>query len=550
AVVALPLALAFGVASGAGPLPGLYGSIFIGFFAALFGGTPSQISGPTGPMTVVLAGVISKFPGQPDLVFAAVALAGVFQMVMGALDIGQYIRLVSLSVTSGFMSGIGCIILCTQSLAILGSAPAPNCLAAFKALPQALQAINSQALAVGLLALACCYLTPKKISRIVPGSLLGLITGTLTAVYARLDVPRLGAIPSGLPQFRLPAVPQSMYPQVIQAALMLAALGAIDSLLTSLVADQLTQDYHDSDKELVGQGLGNAISGLFGGVAGAGATMRTVVNIRAGGRSPISGAVHSIVLLAVVVGLGRFAGAIPLAVLAGVLLKSGWDIIDWKYIRRARALSKSSVLIMATVLLCTMFGDLIAAVALGTVMNSLIYTKKMAAVQVESCTIVCSEEDAADGSCNLQLSETKLLRQAAGRVSLFNMQTVFTFNAANGILRKLLPAMSYYESNILDLSNVELLDDTAALAVDDLIDHSNSLSKTLYVCGANKQGADMLHRLGVAAKLPAAMADPTVHRRVCLQYAVQQLGSPEILSTSNPDSQSNPLLGQPEPALP
>ncbi|MGY8992885.1 MAG: SulP family inorganic anion transporter, partial [Rhodospirillales bacterium] len=294
AVVALPLALAFGVASGAGPLAGLYGAIFVGFFAALFGGTPTQISGPTGPMTVVMAAIFVKFSHDPALAFTVVIMGGGFQILFGAMRLGRYIALVPFPVISGFMSGIGCIIMILQFAPLIGATPSiGGVLDTVTSLPGILANAEWQAAAVGLLALTIASFTPRPIASLVPSSLIALIVGTSLVWLFLPEASVLGNIPSGIPTPHLPHWTWTALPDMISSALILALLGSIDSLLTSLVADNITRTSHHSNRELIGQGIGNMIAGLFGGIPGAGATMRTVINVRTGGETPISGMLHA-----------------------------------------------------------------------------------------------------------------------------------------------------------------------------------------------------------------------------------------------------------------
>lgn len=377
-VVALPLALAFGEASGAGPIAGVYGAILVGFFAALFGGTPSQISGPTGPMIVVFAGVFASLSGDLSLVFATVVLAGALQIAFGVLGFGQYIRLVPYPVVSGFMSGIGCIIIALQLARLFGHEPAESgTIPALMEVPTAVTNPNMGALGVGLLTLAIVFFWPSNWGRYLPGPLAALITGTLVSL-ALTGVPILGAIPTGLPDFIVPSFSSATILIVFEAAIILAILGAIDSLLTSLVADNMTRTRHHSNRELIGQGIGNMAAGFFGGIPGAGATMRTVVNIRTGGVTKISGMLHSLLLLAVVLVLAPLASKIPHAVLAGILVKVGYDIIDWSYLRRAHRGPRFDLLLMVMVLSLTVFVDLITAVVAGVVVAAIAFVKQVA----------------------------------------------------------------------------------------------------------------------------------------------------------------------------
>ncbi|MEQ8178368.1 MAG: SulP family inorganic anion transporter, partial [Amphiplicatus sp.] len=383
-VVALPLALAFGEASGAGPIAGLWGAIIVGFFAALFGGTGAQVSGPTGPMVVVFAGLFASLSGDPALVFAAVVLAGLLQILMGVLKLGQYIRLVPYPVISGFMSGIGVIIIALQISRLFGHEPeGGGTIPALAAIPAALSNPMLSAVFVGAVSLAVVFAWPKSWGKWVPGALAALLIGTVASLFAQ-GAPVIGDIPTGFPDLRLPKFTGDAMVLVIEAAVILAILGAIDSLLTSLVADNMTRGHHKSNQELIGQGVGNAVAGLFGAIPGAGATMRTVVNIRSGGSTRLSGMTHALFLLTVVVSLAPLAERIPHAVLAGILVKVGWDIIDWSYLKSAHRGPRWDLALMALVLALTVFVDLITAVAAGVVLASLAVVKQIADLQLEA----------------------------------------------------------------------------------------------------------------------------------------------------------------------
>ena len=313
-IVALPLALAFGVQSGLpdGAIYGLWGAILVGFFAALIGGTNTQVSGPTGPMIVVFAGVVVSIGVDSlPLIFASVVLAGLIQIALGVLRFGQYINLVPYPVVSGFMSGIGVIIISLQLPRFFGVTPdEPGPVNSLLTMPYAFQNANFIALLVGGLALAIIFLWPKKIAKWMPGALAALIIATVLSIFIP-GAPTLGNIPRGFPDLIIPQISVAELSIILKAAITLALLGSIDSLLTSLVADNMTRTKHNPNKELIGQGIGNAVAGLFGSIPGAGATMRTVVNIRAGGVTRISGMLHSLLLLSVVLVAAPLAEKIP-----------------------------------------------------------------------------------------------------------------------------------------------------------------------------------------------------------------------------------------------
>ena len=499
-VVALPLALAFGEASGAGPIAGVYGAIIVGFFAALFGGTPSQISGPTGPMIVVFAGVFASLSGDVSLVFATVVLAGVIQIAFGVLGFGQYIRLVPYPVVSGFMSGIGCIIIALQLARLFGHEPAGSgTIPALMEVPNAVSNPNWEALGIGLLTLAIVFRWPAKWGRYLPGPLAALIAGTVASLSLS-TVPVLGDIPTGLPQFIMPAFSSDTLLIVFEAAMILAVLGAIDSLLTSLVADNMTRTRHHSNRELIGQGVGNTIAGFFGGIPGAGATMRTVVNIRTGGVTKISGMLHSLLLLAVVVVLAPLASKIPHAVLAGILVKVGYDIIDVSYLKRAHRGPRFDLALMFMVLSLTVFVDLITAVVAGVVVAALAFVKQVADAQ-----LAAAAGENAVSTDGLSEPESTLLSECGSRLTYFDLGGPLSFGAAADLGHHVRERISptHHTSLVLDFSKVPFMDVSAARAVETIAQDAAHAGKHLYVCGINEQVATSLEGLGVSELIPA-----------------------------------------------
>ncbi|MBT8428984.1 MAG: sodium-independent anion transporter, partial [Gammaproteobacteria bacterium] len=305
AIIALPMALAFGVASGAGPAAGLYGAVLVGLFAALFGSTPTLISEPTGPMTVIMTAVIAQLlAANPEqgmaMAFTVVMLAGLFQILFGVLKLGHYVTMMPYTVISGFMTGIGMILIVLQLGPFLGQAPPPGGVTGtLSALPAMIDGIRPEETALALLSFGLLLFFPKKLSRMVPPQLLALVLGTLVSVFLLSDseIRRIGEIPTGLPEIQLPVFSANQWQIMVVEAAVLAVLGSIDALLTSVIAENLTRKESDSNKELFGQGMGNLAAGLFGGIPGAGATMGTVVNIQTGGRSALSGLTRAILLL-------------------------------------------------------------------------------------------------------------------------------------------------------------------------------------------------------------------------------------------------------------
>ncbi|MBE9167096.1 SulP family inorganic anion transporter [Pleurocapsales cyanobacterium LEGE 06147] len=482
-IVALPLALAFGVASGAGAIAGLYGAIFVGFFAALFGGTPAQVSGPTGPMTVVITTVIATLVARyPDtglaMAFTVVMLGGLFQILFGVLHLGQYITLMPYTVISGFMSGIGIIIIVLQLPPLLGYAGTGTVWETLQQLPSYFSQPDPVATSLGVLTLVLVFTAPPKLNRILPSPLLALIVGTVLSVvmFGNADIPRIGEIPNSLPTLRMPTFSLGEGQDILRYGLMLGVLGAIDSLLTSLVADSISRTQHDSDKELIGQGIGNCLAGLFGGLPGAGATMRTVVNVQAGGKTPLSGMIHALVLLLVVLWAEPLTRVIPHAVLAGLLLKVGIDIIDWSFIKRIPRLSLKGTGLMYLVLFLTVFVDLITAVVVGVFIANLLTIKRLTDVQSDRVKAITDPTQ----PCNLSPAEQQLLSQAQGDILLFQLGGPLSFGAAKTISRRM-TIVQDYRALVLDLSEVPTIGVTAALAIETMVQDAVNRHRQVWI---------------------------------------------------------------------
>lgn len=366
AIVALPLAIAFGItATGTpeGALVGLYGAIFAGFFAAVFGGTPGQVTGPTGPITVVATGIIAAHGLQAA--FVAFIMAGAFQIIFGLCRFGSFIRFMPHPVVSGFMGGIALII-------ILGE------------IDQVQRSFLVVAVTIVFMLVSARVLTS------IPASLVALVVVTATLPIAepllrdlRLGpvslntaVDYIGQIPESIPSIAIPELSGSLLLSLVLPALSIALLGSIDSLLTSVVMDNITASRHRSNLELIGQGLGNMASGLFGGLASAGATVRSVVNVRNGGRTALSAATHSVILLALVTGLGAVVQYIPLAVLSGILILTAIGMFDWDSLRTARVAPRGDVLVMFSTMIITVLVDLTVAVTVGVVLALVVHATK------------------------------------------------------------------------------------------------------------------------------------------------------------------------------
>ncbi|MBK9743729.1 MAG: SulP family inorganic anion transporter [Saprospiraceae bacterium] len=399
-IVALPLALAFGVQSGLGAAAGLYGAIGLGIFAALFGGTNTQISGPTGPMTVVSATTIALLIAQKGSLESALpaillcfVLTGAFMILMGILKLGQYIKYIPYPVVSGFMTGIGVIIIMLQLFPMLGYESPKTIPQILVNIGDPLRDIHYPSLGLTVLTMIIVYLFPK-VSKTIPSTLVALISVTVLAWGLSMDVAIIGAIPSGLPNLHFDLFTAiSDFNLILMPAVTLAALGAIDSLLTSVVADNVTKTSHESNKELVGQGIGNMVAGMIGGIPGAGATMRTLVNINSGGTTKMSGVIHGVFLLLVLLGLSSMAALIPIPVLSGILLTVGISIVDKKGLSHIGKITKTDAIVLIIVLILTVFVDLLQAVAAGMIISSIIFIKQMGDITQKASTTTSIESD-------------------------------------------------------------------------------------------------------------------------------------------------------------
>jgi len=506
AVVALPLALAFGVQSGMGAIAGLYGAIALGIFASLFGGTSTQISGPTGPMAVVASAIVAgeiALYGSLDAalgtIVATFVLAGVFQVLMGFSRIGQYIRYMPYPVISGFMSGIGVIIILMQVFPLFGLISPSKIVDIFIELPSAIERINYQAVGLSLVTIAIIHLFPK-LTKKVPSTLVALVVLSILSTSIGLNVSVIGDIPKGLPDVHVDTLLSLdwHHPMVIVIpALTLAALGAIDSLLTSVVADNMTKTQHNSNKELVGQGIGNIMAGLIGGLPGAGATMRTVVNINAGGRGNLSGVVHGLVLLLVLLGAGAYAKLIPLPVLAGILITVGLGIIDYKGIKHVFRVPRADAVVMVIVLVLTVFVDLLQAVAVGLVMAALLFMKQMGDV-AESKALSLSLNDFKNNF--LEEDEKVISDEIKHQIYIqhFDGPIFFGFTAHFKKMMQTLPDVSIV---IFKMGNVPTIDQSGMYAIEDAILELHKKKMTVIISGIQKQPLDMLKNIKLIPNL-------------------------------------------------
>lgn len=506
AVIALPMALAFGVASGAGAEAGLYGAILVGLFASLFGGSPSLISEPTGPMTVVFTAVIAKLIASDPvngmaMAFTVVIMAGLFQIMFGVMRLGKYVTLMPYTVISGFMTGIGFILIILQIGPLLGQAsPAGGVISILQGVPELLAGIRIEESFLALLTIAILYLMPVKLTRYIPPQLMALVVVTVVSIILlnNVDIRRIGEIPTGLPSFNMPVFSVDQWQVMLLDAIVLGLLGCIDALITSVIADNLTRKQHNSDKELIGQGIGNVMSGMFGGLPGAGATMGTVVSIQAGGQTALAGIVRAAILLTVVLWAAGLTAVIPLAVLAGIALKVGIDIIDWRFLRRAHLISGKGALITYGVITLTVFVDLIAAVGIGLFVANVMTITRLSELQTDDVTTVTS-----NGADDQEITEIdkQLLKSVAGNAMILHLKGTMIFGASREITRRKSQAGSC-DALIVDIEDVVYLGVSVAIALEEIILEMTRAKKVVYIIGGNGQPLQRLAKMGVLKKIP------------------------------------------------
>lgn len=517
-IVALPLALAFGIqafggvdsadASSMGALAGLVGATLLGFFAALFGGTHSQISGPTGPMTVItaslVAGAWASSNGSISAVIIAMSMAGIFcgifQILFGIMRIGKYVRYIPYPVLSGFMSGIGVIIILQQIYPLIGKKSPSSTLEMILKFPAALtDGISILALVLGVACIALIILVPK-FTKKIPATLVALIVVTVVSIFTNID-PKLtiGEIPAGLP---LPFFANAkvdltgidwfkLIEMSIVPGLTLAGLGSIDTLLTSVVADNITKTHHNSNKELIGQGIGNAIAGMFCGIAGAGATMRTVVNVKSGGRTQISGMVHAMFLLAILMGLGSLVKYVPLSVLAGILITVGWGIIDFRGFKDLRKVSRADAFVLITVFLMTVFVDLLTAVGIGMVIASVLFMKQMSDVAeagYESMDATHEHSPWAD--------EDGLPEDDKHKICVERFMGPIFFGSIAGFNKVMNEVPEEAEIVILRMKYVKFMDQSGAYAMETAVQDLQAQGKTVLMTIIQPQPMALLEEMG------------------------------------------------------
>lgn len=506
-IVALPLALAFGVQSGMGATAGLYGAIAVGIFAAIFGGTATQASGPTGPMTVVSAALVAtaidmtgSLENGMGIILATFLLGGLIQIIFGFLNIASYVKYFPYPVVSGFMSGVGLIIIILQIFPFAGLGSAKSTIAVIQDLPRLFSEFNIYALILGLITVIVYYVFPK-ITKAIPSALVALVVATLVAYFLKWDVPIIGDIPSGLPSIQISgfaSIDPSTYMVILEYAVVLAVLGSIDSLLTSVIADNMTKTKHNSNRELIGQGIGNMVAALFGGIPGAGATKGTVVNINSGGKTRMSGTIHGLFLLAVLLGLGPLAAHIPLSVLAGLLIPIGFKIIDFKGLKHLKVVPRADAFVLIIVLLITTFGSLIQAVGLGIALASLLFMKQASDIAEEGMEVGPVSDF--DGSKPWQ-DELEFYEKYKDKVVIKHLYGPLFFGFTAHFNKEIKSLSKDIDVLIIRMDRVPYIDQSGLYALEDAIHELRTYNVEVIMVGLQTQPMDMLTSIDIVPDL-------------------------------------------------
>ena len=498
AIVALPVALAFGIASGLGAAAGMYGAIAVGLFASIFGGTRSQISGPTPSMTVAMAVVVTTHASTLGEALAVVVLAGLLQVLLGVSRLGRFVAYTPYVVISGFMSGIGIIIILIQALPFLGAPTSPHGpMGALNALPGALANINTDALIIAGASLVTAIVWPRRLGRYLPFPLASLVVGTLLALLWLHEAPVIGELPMGLPDLHIPAPTAGFLLRVVEPAIIIALLGSVDSLLTSLIADSLTGTQHNPNRELVGQGIGNVVAGLVGGMPGAGATMGTVTNIRAGGSTPVSGVLRSVILLLTMLGLGQYVAPVPHAALAGILVKIGWDVIDWRILTLVHRIRREHLLIMLLTLFLTVFVDLVTAVGIGLIAAGMTHAQQLETLELDSVI----STPILDRTFFSEYRDMAIDDPYSARVGLVALRGSFTVASSRKLVEVIGEDIKDHEVVIFDFSETTYLDDSAAMVVETLMHVAIEKRTEVIVMGLSDDIEETLHTLNILQQL-------------------------------------------------
>ena len=499
AVVGLPVALAFGVSSGLGAAAGIYGAVAVGFFAAVFGGTRSLISGPTGSMTVAMAVIVTTYAQDIAQAFTIVIMAGLIQMLFGFLRIGRFVTYTPYSVIAGFMTGVGIIILSVQILPFMGADPVTGGpIEALRNLPTVLESFDLSAVGIAGVTLAVAIAWPSRLDKYLPSTLIALFAGLIVTVLWFSNAPTIGNVPTDLPVVKLPALSFDALVRAIEPAMVLALVGSADTLLTALVGDSMTRARHDPNKELFAQGLGAVVTGFIQGLPGSGATPSTIANIRAGGTTFVAGVIAVVILVVMVLALEDYVAKIPNALLAGVLMKVALDTMEWRFVTRLLRIQREHMVVMLLTLGLTVFLDLVTAIAAGMIAAAVTSARQFERLELDSVVSVPILDQSFFGG---RTSEDDLEGFTA-RVGLVALRGSFTVASSRKLLDTIGEDIREHEVVILDFSNTVYMDESAAMVIERLIETAASYETGCIVMGLAGMPARNLEALNILRQIP------------------------------------------------
>jgi len=530
AIIALPMGLAFGLQSGMGAQAGLYTAVVLAIVAAFIGGTKTLMSDPTGPMTIVAATVVSGalVVGEEQMALAmpiivsTFVLAALLQIIFGFMGIAKLVKFMPYPVISGFMGGIGVIIITLQLYPMLGHSSPKGILEILTTLNVPMMHANIYAVALGAGTIALIYILPL-INKKIPSILVALLIMTLLSVVLGTDVPRIGEIPTSIPPLQINTLFQLKVEHIgliIGPAVTLAALGTIDTLLTSTVADSLTKTKHNGNKELKGQGLGNLITALLGGIPGAGATMGTVTNIRSGGRTHLSGIIKGVTLLVIILGLGHFVQYVPMSVLAGILVTIGIGIIDLKGLKLLPKVPLSDAIVLILTLLVTIFDNLLDAVAIGSMLAFISFMKRMSDAALRANKV---------GRLGDILKQKGLPDRLAQNVYIQHLEGPLFFGFADDFKTRT-ESIKDVEIVVMHMDHVPFMDETGLLVLQDSIISLEEKGMDVFLTGLQKEVKDRLHRVGI---IPRYIKEEEVFDNFddCMQRLAQMYNCEQLQGT-------------------
>lgn len=504
--VVLPVTMGFGVMSGLGAVAGLYGSIAVGIFASLFGGTRGMIYGPNILIAITMAVVVAEYADSLAEAATTAILAGLIQIIFGLLGLGRYAAYIPSSLTSGFFTAFGILLIVNQGLIALGSSPtSADLLESLRALPAAAAGANIDAVALTAICIALSLVWRGRLARLSPAPFVVLGAGIVAGAFLFKGAPTIGEIPGGIPPFQISAISLDFFLHVIQPAFIMALLASISTFITAVRIDAVTGSEHRPTREMLGQGVGNIATGLVGGLAGS-TTSGTFVNAYSGGRSPVAGVTCALMLLAVLLFLGPIAERIPLAVLAAIVILIAWSIIDWRFVLRIHRVSRSYAVVMLLTCVLVLFADLVTAVVVGLVVAALAGSRRVerleaaALVSVPLLDRTVLNEDWDPDSDPFQAH--------TGLVVFPDRVTVASARELSRVLR---PDIRGHQYSIFDLSRTLYIDDSAAVIISELISIAMARhTRTIIIAGMTEDVADTMHSMGLLNKVPDENYAPDV----------------------------------------